>query len=550
MPLRDRRPDVHDSGDLAKWLPDGTVAFLGRVDTQVKIRGHRVECGEVEHAIVMHPDVAEAVVVARPAGAHHELVAYVVGSRDLDVGGQRGFLEQTLPAYLVPSRFVRLKALPLNANQKVDRAALPDPDEAALASGSSFAAPETAVQQQLVEIWQDVIGRSPIGIDDHYFHLGGDSIKAILILSRLRKARLTCEIGAFFEFPTIRRLSEHVSPLDRAIAQERVTGRVPLMPIQHWLLGEVRGSVSHFNQAVLLRAADRFDADVLTGVFESLLHHHDALRMVFRHDGTDVMQINKASMPVAVEVVDRRGADADLSHQLDAAQARFALETGPLLKAVLFRQDAGDALLVAIHHLVVDGVSWRILLEDLETAYRQLSAGERVALPAKTHSFKQWADALRKYAGLACIAGRDRLLELGDGGGDTIATSATGQRRRHALGGGAALRRGHRHLADRRRSRLQHARQRPPPDRAVARRATVGRGRSRVDRAESHGRSAQIPLDVSRTVGWFTTIYPVVLDLGGDTEIGTNIKTIKEHLRRIPNDGLGYGVLRYSPGFH
>ena len=544
---------LYRTGDLARYHPEGEIEFLGRLDNQVKVRGFRIELGEIEAALREHPAVRESVVVARedePGAAR--LVGYVVlEEAGPDAAALREYLRGKLPEYMVPSLFVALDALPLTPNGKLDRARLPTPD--APRASDEYVPPTGEIEGLLVEAWQDVLGLERVGTHDNYFDLGGDSIRAIQIASRLHRADLEFRVRDLFQFTTVAALAPHVRRLRRAADQSLVVGPVMPTPIQRDFLHTVSPTHRHhFNHGAMLHARDGFDAEALTAVFTKLYEHHDALRLTLRAEPLSLFNEDARAKPSLVEF-DLRGASAPLAAlaaQADEMQASLNLEAGPLMRAALFRLPDGDRLLLALHHLVVDGLSWRILFEDIRELYRQHTEGSALSLPRKTDSFKLWAERLVAYANSEEFLAEKAywteveraevpLIER-DGGGprsyvadEETLSFALGEEETDLL-----LTRAHRAYNTEVQDLLLTA-----LGLAVAN--CFGHARVAVA-VEGHGREAVVAgADVSRTVGWFTSIYPVVLDVSETAELSKLIKGVKEHLRRVPHKGLGHGLLKH-----
>ncbi|HEX6290386.1 MAG TPA: amino acid adenylation domain-containing protein [Herpetosiphonaceae bacterium] len=562
---------LYKTGDLARSLPDGAIEYLGRLDFQVKVRGFRIELGEIETALGQHPQVREAVVLARqdppPASGHPDarLVAYVVeqrhnGAAELSVSELRRFLEPTLPEYMVPSVFVFLDALPLSPNGKVDRKALPAPDSARPELEATFAAPHTQVEETLAAIWKQVLGLEQVGIHDNFLELGGDSILSLQVVARTNEAGLRLSPAQIFQHRTIAELAAVIGTGPAVQAEQGVvTGAVPLTPIQQWFFEQQFDAPHHWNQAVLLEARQPLDPALLEPTMQQLAAHHDALRLRFIHDAHGWQQHNAAitSQPL-VSVVDLSAVPASeqaeaITQHAAAAQASLDLTHGPLLRATYFDlgPDQPARLLLVIHHLAVDGVSWRILLDDLQTVYEQLSQGQAVALPAKSTAFKHWAERLQAFAQAPeLLAERDywttrpwsALPPLPvDGADERANTEESTQRVAVKLS------------AEETRALLQDAPQAYNTQindlllTALAQTFADWTGRqTMLLNLEGHGREDLFgDVDVSRTVGWFTSLFPVVLDLRHTHGTGEAIVAVKEQLRELPRRGVGYGILRY-----
>ncbi|MEO0489099.1 MAG: amino acid adenylation domain-containing protein, partial [Cyanobacteria bacterium J06659_2] len=409
-PSRLSSPTLYKTGDLARYHPDGTLEFLGRIDHQVKIRGYRIELGEIEIALQQHPGVQIAAVLTSEAQlGNQRLVAYIVPNAELSITSSelREWLHIKLPDYMVPATFVQLKALPLTPNGKLDRQALPALDLMQPDREGTFVAPSTAVEEALAQIWTQTLRLEKIGIHDNFFELGGDSILSIQIVARANQAGLKLTPKQVFENQTIAELAAVATP-QQAIQAEQglVVGDVPLTPIQHWFFAQQLPDAHHWNQSILLEVRQALDLDHLEQAVQTLLAHHDALRLRFVYEQagwqqhstepnqvTPLTRINLSTVPAADQGLALSTAAAELQASLD-------LSSGPLVRVVHFDlgADKPSRLLLIIHHLVVDGVSWRILLEDLQVAHRQLSQGNAVHLPPKTTAFQYWAKQLQDYA--------------------------------------------------------------------------------------------------------------------------------------------------------
>ncbi|HVG44159.1 MAG TPA: amino acid adenylation domain-containing protein, partial [Longimicrobium sp.] len=393
---------LYRSGDLARRLEDGSLEFLGRADDQVKVRGFRIEPGEIESALLAHPSVREAVVLARGEGEERRLVAWIV-AEGVDAAGLRAHLLDRLPDYMVPAAWSFLDALPLTRNGKVDRRALPEPDAAA-ADVDEYVAPRTPVEETLARVWEAVLRVERVGVHDDFFALGGDSILSLQVISRAAKEGVRVTPRQVFEHPTVAGLAAVAGGAGADAEQGLVTGPVPLTPVQRWFFGHALEDPSHSNLSMVVEAAGPVDPALLERALHRLALHHDALRLRFTRGADGWTQAGTRDAAVPVETVDLAAVPADERSQArEEAKARaergLALEAGPLLRAVLLRGDGPDRVLLATHHLVVDVVSWRVLLEDLETVYTQLARGEAVRLMAKTTSWQAWTGRLADAAG-------------------------------------------------------------------------------------------------------------------------------------------------------
>ncbi|QYK69497.1 non-ribosomal peptide synthetase [Paenibacillus sp. S02] len=551
---------MYRTGDLARWLPDGNIEYMGRIDHQVKIRGYRIELGEVEAQVLKVASVQEAVVIAREdeAGQKH-LCAYFVADKPLAASELRSALAEDLPTYMIPSYFVQLERMPLTHSGKLDRKVLPAPESSVLV-GTEYVAPRTPAEQTLVGVWQKVLGTGrPIGVMDNFFELGGDSIKSIQVSSRLYQAGYKLEIKHLFKYPTVAELSPYLQPVLRRADQGAATGETRLTPIQRWFFEQSFAEPHHFNQAVMLYREEGYDEAALRQAVRKLAEHHDALRLVFRRTESGYAAWNRGIAEsdgelYSLEVIYFRGM-TDCAQAIEAKanklQRSIDLQAGPLLKLGLFRCADGDHLLIAIHHLVVDGVSWRILLEDFAAGYEQALRGQQIRLPLKTDSFQMWAKQLADYAnGPALESEREYWQHIEqltyeplpkdfEQGRSKLKDSGLVTVRWTAEETEQLLKQAHRAYHTEMNDLLLAAL-------GLAVQAWSGRERVLVN-LEGHGREELLPdVDITRTVGWFTSQFPVVLEPGHAQALGHQVKQVKESLRCIPNKGIGYGILRYS----
>ncbi|ENT5108534.1 non-ribosomal peptide synthase/polyketide synthase [Pseudomonas aeruginosa] len=552
---------LYRSGDLTRGRADGVVDYLGRVDHQVKIRGFRIELGEIEARLREQAAVREAVVVAQAGASGQQLVGYVVPHDPAlaeDVGAQaacrdalRKALKERLPEYMLPAHLLFLACMPLTPNGKLDRKGLPKPS--ADQQQRDYQAPRSEVERQLATIWAEVLKLEQVGLADNFFEIGGDSIISLQVVSRARQLGIHFTPKMLFEAQTIGALAPLAESGTQVLAidQGPVTGVTPLLPIQQGFFAEKVAERHWWNQSVLLEAREPLDARLLEQALRGVLAHHDALRLSFtreaagwtaRHRGVEE---GAAALLRVARVADL----AALRALADEVQRSLDLADGPLLRALLATFDDGSQrLLLVIHHLVVDGVSWRILFEDLQTAYRQLLAGQTVELPAKTSAFRDWAERLQAFAGDGGLDGELAYWQgqLQDASSDLPCLDPQGdQSNRHARSVSCGL------DAEATRQLLQEA---PAAYRtqvndllltALAR--VVCRWTGQVDaliQLEGHGREELFAeIDLTRTVGWFTSLFP--LRLTPAEGIAASIKGIKEQLRAVPNKGIGFGALRY-----
>ena len=559
---------VYRTGDLARWRADGQIEFLGRVDNQVKIRGYRIEPGEIESVLQSHPAVQEtAVTVWQQAengpASEKSLIAYVVagdrlGDPPVDGPALLAYLTGQLPGFMAPRQVIMLPALPRTPNGKLDHSQLPQPDMAR-ESSKTFVAPRTTQENILSRIWSEVLQVQDVGIEDNFFELGGDSIMVIQVIARARQEGLYLTPRQVFQEQTVARLAAAASleeKLSPVVEEEQ--GPIPLTPVQHWFFSQDLKNPAHWNQASWFEVSAEINLDQLNSALTQVMAHHPLLRARFRQrDGRWQQEVNSETEQVIITRIELAGLDAgvqddEMLQKANQFHGTLAIDEGPLLRAVYFDlgNDRAPRLLVIIHHLVVDMVSWGILLSDLSAAFGQIFRGEAVNLPASRTSYGQWAKTLARIAGedamreeatywLETLQGRETLLFDGESGrGNTegeagLVTRILDQEKTTLL-----LRDVH---------KAYHTRIDDLLLAALARTMTNWtQNPSLLVTLERHGREQVAPqIDVSQTVGWFTCLFPLLLTPGELTDVGGNIRAVKEQLREVPQNGIGFGILRY-----
>ncbi|MDR9878604.1 amino acid adenylation domain-containing protein [Pseudomonas allii] len=529
---------LYRTGDRVRQRANGVIEYLGRLDHQVKLRGLRIELGEIETRLMQHPSVREAVVLVQGG---KQLVAYLV-LEDQAPADLKAWLLDSLPEYMVPTHMVHLARLPVTANGKLDRKALPLPDAA---RQQAYVAPESDLQKALAAIWSNVLGVEQVGLEDNFFELGGDSIISIQVVSRARQVGIRLSPRDLFQYQSVRSLAR-VATFEQAILidQGPVTGEVLLTPVQHSFFEQAIPARQHWNQSLLLTPREALEPMRLEAALTRLINHHDALRLRFVQQADGWRQAHAEPVATVSLWQSQVAGEAELAALCDEAQRSLDLEQGPLLRAVLVMMaDGTQRLLLVVHHLAVDGVSWRILLEDLQQAYGN------AALPAKTSAYQQWAQQLQAHAQTldaqlpywqAQTASADLPCDNPQGGlqnrlGSTLEIRLSAGHTRQLLQDAPAAYRTQ--VNDLLLTALARVISRWSEQPAA------------LIQLEGHGREDLFDtLDLSRTVGWFTSLFPVRLQAGG--ELSAAIKSVKEQLRAVPHKGIGYGLLRYlgTPG--
>jgi amino acid adenylation domain-containing protein/non-ribosomal peptide synthase protein (TIGR01720 family) len=554
---------LYRTGDMARWLPDGNIEFLGRLDLQCKIRGFRIELGEIESELLSNNDIKEAVVAAKEdKNGDICLCAYIVTEKEFTVSHLRSYLSERLPDYMLPSFFIPVDKIPLTVSGKVDRNGLPEPGAMNLNSDMVYIGPRNIIEKELAEIWQRVLGINTISINDNFFEIGGDSIKTIQIVSRMKKAGYKLEMRDIFKNPQISSLVPLVKKIERIADQSAIIGTVPLTPIQKRFFENQIIDNHHYNQAVMIVLGEGFDQEAVKAVFSKIQKHHDALRMTYRENNEEIIQVNQGlNHPLSLQVFDYRNQEEEdawvrLEGKVNEIQVSINLETGPLLKLGLFYLDDGCRLLIAIHHLVIDGVSWRILFEDIETLYQQYKKGKPLTLPLKTDSFKVWSEKLSEYANSDLfLKEKTYWAELESKLTPPIRKDFEDEDNylRDIKTLSFSLNEEETHLLLKKTNDAFGTEINDILLTALGLAIKRVYGNDRLVIAlEGHGREEILEdVDISRTMGWFTSLYPVSLDFSYENEedpdrnLARQIKEVKESLRHIPHKGVGYGILKY-----
>jgi amino acid adenylation domain-containing protein/non-ribosomal peptide synthase protein (TIGR01720 family) len=566
---------MYRSGDLGRWNRDGQLEYLGRNDLQVQMKGYRIELGEVESALLACEGVAQSAVTVHGS----RLVGYAVPETgvSIDPAVVIEAAAERLASHMVPAAVVVLDEMPLTANGKLDRKALPEPDFGQRVTTSRT--PLTEIERILAGLFAEVLGLDTVGVDDSFFAIGGDSIMSIQLVTRAKAAGVVISPRDVFERKTVAALAEIAGQGDETVVLEELpgggVGEIPLTPIVRWLLGR-GGDFRRYSQTALFTVPATLDEDTLTQAVQALLDRHDLLRSrLYRTSHTEdgwSMEVQAEGAVRADTLVRRVPVDVDdvsdlAARELDAALDRLDPETGVMMQVVWLDADrrGNGRLLIAVHHLAMDGVSWRIMIPDLATACAQLQSGATPVLEPPGTSMRRWAyalaDAAHEPRRTAELELWQRILDEPDPilGSRPVAESDTAliaedvevhlpaplsetllttvPRAFHgSVGDGLltaltmALIRWRRH----RRIDVQDA----------------------LVNLEGHGREEQVVpgADLSRTVGWFTTIFPVRFDLGGvnlddafagGPSAGAAVKAVKEMLLAVPDHGIGFGLLRY-----
>jgi amino acid adenylation domain-containing protein/FkbH-like protein/non-ribosomal peptide synthase protein (TIGR01720 family) len=561
---------LYRTGDLARWRPDGQLEYRGRRDFQVKIRGYRVEPDEIAAQLRAHPSIAEAVVIPVPMGGQPVLAAFLVragdgaGTPEPTRESLRHRLAEHLPTYMIPGIFKFLDRLPRTSNDKLDREALTAlaADQQAL-QDERASPPRSPLEAEIADAWQAIFGRELNDIHADFFDLGGDSIQAIQLAARLRATGLNVQVRDILTGRTVAGLAARLEAVGGVATPRRpphpaVPGPVPLTAIQTWFFRDYPGPTHHFNQAEWFHCASPLDIAALEAALRALWQRHDALRMCFQVEAVtgEVHQEQRDSVPVdLLHVFDWRGLRLEdpAARRLDRIcqlQTARELDQDPLLLACLFRQDDGDFIFLSVHHLVMDAVSWRIFLSDLDTAYAQWCKQGRIDLPPPTDAFQSWALAVVNYSRAPELlaeqtAWQALLADAPDAPWPRDCVPKDPSRRRLAV---AEIQFGREATA----RLLNHMQARHGLSAeavllaGLAQALTAWHGRDRtLIMLEGHGREdIGGDLDVTRTIGWFTATFPFVLETLPDAGLEVQGRHVQERLSRLPSR-IGYGILKY-----
>jgi len=548
---------LYRTGDLGKWLLDGQIEFVGRNDNQVKIRGFRIELGEIENVILNIPYIKDCVVSVKSDNQGNNFpVAYLISDKPVVLSEIIMILREKLPHYMLPSYFVPLSNIPHTLNGKINYKMLPDPEGIELKQGTEYAAPRNETERILVNIWCQVLNKQVIGINNNFYEAGGDSIKAIQISARLFTLGLRIEIKELLANPSIAELAEKVYPIDIQINQNPVTGQVLLTPMQaHFFIHE-DVDMNHFNMAMTFYNNKGIEFNQIKAIFSKIQEHHDILRASFQKKSEKLIQtIESTDLPLDISVHTIFSGTMEQSMETyikkaNEMQASLDLNSGPLMKLGLFKMPDGDRLLVIFHHLVIDPFSWRILFEDLKTLYQQVLDNRTLTLPSKTTSYKAWADALHVYASNEAYSSAAQYWE-------NICTNEIpcipqqgniGKSNRNSLNYKSfELNEMHTQALLNESSKFLDVR---PIEIMIT---AFGHAmyssfnlRKTAIFLEGHGRETLgLDVDVSRTIGWFSTIYPFIVNISSENDWRESIELVKADLRAVPDNGIGYGVFKY-----
>ena len=540
---------MYKTGDLARYLEDGTIEYAGRADNQVKIRGHRIELGEIERHLTEIESVKDAVVLIKKGVSGNDVLnAYITAETEITEKDLKDILLNSLPKYMIPTNFVFMKELPLTINGKINHDLLPEPSIAK----KEFAECETQAEKELVKAMQEILTVENISLSDNYYQLGGDSIKAIQIASKLNNAGFTIKVKDILTYEIIGEMAAHIKKSDSfdMPKQSLAVGEFNATPIIKWFFEQGFAEQNHYNQSVLLKCNTYFTADEIKEAIFKLTEHHDTLRVNYNSTNGMLYYNNEhLNSPPHIEVHDLSACthyeqDEKVKELGFKLKSSFDIEKGILLKACIFDLgEKGQFLLITAHHLVVDGISWRVLIEDLTNILEQLRNGQDAKLPHKTHSFKMWSELLYEYSQndfeleekfWASVLNLQTDFDLGS---DTVGESLTLKLSIDKETTQKLL------------TSVNHIYGVELHETLIIALAEVIRNFTGNDdiiiEMESHGRTDTLNgIDISRTMGWFTVMYPVHLKME-ENDLDSNVKSLKEQIRAVPQKGFNFGIIKY-----
>lgn len=550
---------MYRTGDIVASSPTGEIDFLGRNDDQLKIRGYRVETGEIEKALLTIPGVRQSIVKAESLSGRKTLYAYVTMDKAISNEELKASLKSMLPEYMIPRSIIVLDELPMLTNGKVDRKALPLP-EVLENTRTSIAVPVNSLQEKMACIWEEVLRVDKVGIHDNYFELGGDSILALQIAAKCQEVNIHITTKDLFEHQTIENISlalenESDEYLNSNLTDLGGANGQPFTPIMKWFFEKELANPHHWNQSVFINSKEDLAVREFKQALTCMVEAHQAFQTRFIHNGDEWVQIPDDSPGFTFEVIDING-EAALDSQnkrIQEAQSSIDFSNGPLMKVLYFRNEKEKKYEVffTAHHLIVDGVSWRILLEDLQSAYNQILKNEQVKLPNEGMSFKEWGHFLQNYAKSEKLAKeypywkktaafstkipRDFInsdIRNTEGSKVKKTISFTESETQYLLTG----------VNQTLDAKIQEI---LITSLILTLRKWTGNKQVKVD-LEGHGREEiNKGVQLSRTVGWFTALFPFLSDTGKNQSILESLTSTVRQIRSIPQNGIGFGILKY-----
>ena len=540
-----RKVRMYHTGDLCRWNNDGDLEYMGRIDFQVKLRGFRIELGEIESKVLQMEGIRQAAAEVRKInGVDHLLLYYTLDNgSSLNEDDIRQALEaSSLAEYMVPDTYMQLETMPLTPNGKVNRKALPIPE---IRSHTEYVEPANETERIIAETFKEVLKVDvPVGALNSFFEFGGDSVKAIRLISMLRKKGIVVPVSTVMKEKTVRAIADTIKDVTLDIDQSNRSGKVENSAIVQFFFDLNLPVPNHYNQAVMLRTEGRFNKDALDTALKAVTEHHDMLRAVVKDGALYVREVNDGVMFSVEEFTVDDNDRTAVTAIANGIEGSIDVSNGPLMKLAMLHGNEKDYLLIAIHHNVIDGVSWRILIEDLATAYGQAAAGLPVSLPSKTHSYRYYQEAMERFKKSYTLEREKDYWEKVRAEVATTDTSAGNDYSRRFSRKEVTV---SANLTDALLAVPAHIGNVGINDlllTALLRSYAVVTGKQKMSvMLEGHGReNIGEPLYTDRTVGWFTSMFPVVLQQEGN-DLVANLAGVKDVLHRVPNNGIGYGQI-------
>ncbi len=543
-----KEKQMYRTGDLAKFRGDGKIEYIGRVDQQVKIRGYRIELGEIENYLLDYDPIQEAVVLALDHQNKSKfLCAYIVSGTKITNMELDKYLRKFLPTYMIPQYYCYLDQIPLTANGKINKQLLPDPVIESL--DSEFIAYRTEFEGNLVKAVSEILNIETVSVKANFYQLGGDSIKAIQIAAKLNEKNLKLNVKDILEHPVIEEMAGYIEEKEKIIQEEEFCqGIIPGMPIFDWFFSQNLTNPHLYNQSIFLELKVDLSVDMLNIIFDHLVRHHDSLRINYCLQKKELYYNQKyLENPNTIWEYDLSKSSEPFIQMRELSNIlknSFNLEDGILIKGGLFKlKDEHKVLFITAHHLVIDGISWNIILNDIVLMLKQITADEKVKLPEKTNSLKQWANFLATQRISEVLSETDYwhdvllkkqkfLLDYEEN--ESVGQIKTLTRDMVLKGGNYTM------------TKANYAYNTETQELLIASLILslieFTGSKEIIIELEGHGREGE--LDLSRTVGWFTCMYPVYFKIER-TDLPSVIREVKEQFRSIPNNGIGFGILKY-----
>ncbi len=549
---------IYKTGDYARFTNNGIIEYIGRKDCQVKIRGHRIELGEIEKCLLDLEFVKEAVVIDKEDKKGDKyLCAYITTSMEFSELATRKFLANLLPAYMLPLHIICINSLPLTSNGKIDRKLLPEPEP--LNKDMEYIAPRNSHEAKLIDVMREILGVNELGMKDDFYRLGGDSIKAIQAASKLNQLGLKIRVKDILTNPIFEQMALNIDNYTTLVEIEQSTceGYIEQTPIYSWFFSRPFKNYNYYNQSVLLILKQNIDSYTIQWAFNELIRHHDALRLVYDEKiGRMIFNSEGKSKTFEIPEFDLSAyefeeQDKNMHKLSEGIKSSFNITNGILIKACTFNLGCrGKRLLLTAHHLVVDGVSWRIILEDLTTLLQQKMYDKTLKLPAKTLSIQKWASTIKEYAEEISLkeyydknlaSNMSFLFEADfDMGVDTIKNC-------NSIFGELTKSETKKLLKDANISYGTHHSELLLISFILTLSEYWKKDNIGLE-IEGHGREELLrDIDISRTVGWFTNIYPAIFKVF-DGNLPYKIKSLKEQIKQTSLKSMELGINRFLNG--